>query len=235
MVNIDLTFIRKCDKQIRELRDGLQRLYPKYNLYLPFQFRSGELSMMSNYFAKAPLKLVQILFDGTNISGDRGTSEGQQNTQTLGEEKFDRGGFLEPFKKRADTDYVISIIGGTYNRGRRHETLVNEFANYLKSHQLEIGYNAAIDLGVMRKPPVIIEAKQVESWQASIREAVGQLYEYRFFEVADPSSTLIFLASKPVPKEWIRYLEVDRHIGVAWKDGSDFVLSNLAKTFLSVP
>ena len=74
----------------------------------------------------------------------------------------------------------------------------------------------------------------LREWAGAIREAVGQLYEYRYFQVVRPDSELIFLASHRVPEDWIRYLEDDRHIGVAWREGRGFGLSTRAKTALGM-
>ena len=71
------------------------------------------------------------------------------------------GGFLSPFKPRADTDYITHVSGGAFQRGRTtHETLVNDFAGWLASKGLLAASNAAIDLG-LEHPPVIIEAKVI--------------------------------------------------------------------------
>jgi hypothetical protein len=107
---------------------------------------------------------------------------------------------------------------------------VNSFAEWLTADGFIVGRNAAVDLG-LTDPAVVVEAKVVTTWPQSIRAAVGQLYEYRYFKVADPDSELVFLASEAVPSEWVRYLERDRCIGVVWPDSKDgFVLSRLAQT-----
>jgi hypothetical protein len=115
--------------------------------------------------------------------------------------------------------------------GRDHETLVNDFARWLTTIGWDVGCNAAIDIGI-ENPPIIIEAKIVGRWSTSIRQAVGQLYEYRYFKVADPAADLIFLASKAVPDHWLRYLEQDRQISVAWRSGGTFELSSRATRLL---
>ena len=140
-------------------------------------------------------------------------------------------GFLKPFKPKADLDYEVQVEGGIRTQERSHETLVNSFAEWLSERGLKPSRNVAIDLGI-EDPPVIIEAKQVNSWPLAIRQAVGQLYEYRYFKVAAPNSALIFLSSLPVPAEWVDYLEKDRHIAVAWKASEGFFLTDNAKTAL---
>ena len=136
------------------------------------------------------------------------------------------GGFLSPFKPRADADYLTNVAGGPFRRSRAHETLVNDFARWLSDRGLNAASNAAIDLGVIQ-PPVIIEAKIVRSgrWATAIREAVGQLYEYRYFQVVSPESALIFLASAEIPGTWLSYLHHDRQIGAAWPTAFGFQLT----------
>jgi hypothetical protein len=83
---------------------------------------------------------------------------------------------------------------------------------------------------------VIIEAKVVlpGAWANSIRQAVGQLYEYRYFQVVPPDSALVFLASVEVPAKWIDYLDADRGIGVAWRTKDSFELSARARSALGI-
>ena len=139
--------------------------------------------------------------------------------------------FLSPFVRKPTPNtwrwYVVVL------RGRRHETLVNSFTDYLTSKGLSAGRNQAIDIG-LENPSVIVEAKLIRSWAGAIREAVGQLYEYRYFQVASPTSRLIFLASAPVPDKWIRYLEDDRGIAVAWNSPNGFVLTKRAREALGL-
>jgi len=81
---------------------------------------------------------------------------------------------------------------------------------------------------------VIIEAKTIgKGWPTPIREAVGQLYEYRYFKVCEPDAGLIFLANDEVPNEWVQYLEKDRGIGSMWPTGSGFGMSPLARKKLA--
>jgi hypothetical protein len=144
-------------------------------------------------------------------------------------------GFLRPFKHRAYTDYITHILGGPNRRGRTHEKLVNDFADWLTARDLTVASNAAIDLGLER-PPVIIEAKVIRAarWAPAIREAVGQLYEYRYFQVVAPESSLLFLASAEIPRDWLDYLDKDRKIGAAWRTTGGFLLSDRALTVLGL-
>jgi hypothetical protein len=200
-----------------------------------------QFGFMSNYFAKLPAAFVQLLF------GDDGLAESElpalpppsdelsdPSTATVALGASNRS-FLQPFRRKADTDHVRDVQGGRRIVGRPHERLVNECADWLRSRNLEPARNAAVDLG-LECPAVVIEAKVVgQSWAPSIRAAVGQLYEYRFFKVSDPRSALVFLSDKPVPVHWVRYLERDRKIGVMWRTSpTTFSVSRLARRALRI-
>jgi hypothetical protein len=124
---------------------------------------------------------------------------------------------------------------GPARRGRTHEALVNDFADWLTTRELAVGCNAAIDLG-LEHPPVIIEAKVIRAgkWAHAIREAIGQLYEYRYFQVVSPQSSLLFLASAPIPARWLDYLDHDRKIGAAWRSDHGFELTDRGKRALGI-
>jgi len=113
--------------------------------------------------------------------------------------------------------------------------LVNDFADWLVARGLTVASNAAIDLGV-EQPPVIVEAKVIRTnrWAPAIREAIGQLYEYRYFQVVAPESSLIFLAASKIPEIWLDYLDKDREMGAAWRTSDGFELSDRARTALGL-
>jgi hypothetical protein len=143
-------------------------------------------------------------------------------------------GYLQPFKPKADADYLAKTRQRVQKRSRKHEALVNAFTEWLTAHGYQSLRNRAIDIGLER-PPVIIEAEVITSWSRAIREAVGQLYEYRFFQVVAPDSRLAFLASAPIPPEWVSYLEEDRGIATVWRDGEDFYFSKKAREAFELP
>jgi hypothetical protein len=223
---VSLQNVRDRAEDIYSLRDDLLRTHGR-PLYLPFQFKSDrtQLGFMSNYFAKLPERLVVSLF------GDGGLAEGLLPVAPESQELSPPAGalvpsggirsgggraFLTPFRPKADTSYVVDVRGGRRVQTPLHEGLVNSCATWLRELGYLPGRNAAVDLGV-DDPAVVIEAKIIRaSWPRSVREAVGQLYEYRYFKVSSPNSALIFLADQAVPDLWVRYLEKDRHIGVLW-------------------
>jgi hypothetical protein len=237
-VTVGLEEIRALSPQLAVMRDVLATQHPDAKLYLPFQPRRDGWRLMSNYFTKLPATMQHALFgtDGLRESGlpDPPDDDGPALLEGDLRRKI-RGGFLRPFKPRADADYVAQVVGGPARRGRTHETLVNDFAVWLAAHELVVGYNAAIDLG-LENPPTIIEAKVIRTgrWAHAVREAIGQLYEYRYFQVVSPESNLIFLASAQVPARWLDYLDRDRKIGAAWRSKDGFTLTNRAVKALGI-
>lgn len=233
---VDLETLQSRRDELERIRDRLKSEYEFEKLYLPFQYRSDDTRMISNYFAKLPKAAVDLLFDATGLGEADAEEPSHEDGSPVGTTRVGpdpNSGFLSPFRPKADSDYLTSHLGGVHRRGRRHETLVNRFAAWLTERGYEVGRNAAIDLG-LSNPSVVIEAKIVTTWPLSIRAAVGQLYEYRYFKVADPAAALVFLADKPVPATWVRYLEKDRRIGCAWSTASTFVLSDHATKALGL-
>jgi hypothetical protein len=235
---IDLAYMRQRSGALYGLREGLRAAHPEETLYTPFQFRGSELyGMMSNYFAKLPRDVVEELFGPDGLAErelDPVEGDGAPADERDVDPGIPLGSFLRPFKPKADSEYMANVVGGRHRRSRRHERLVNECAEWLDRKGYAPMRNAAVDLG-LDDPPVIIEAKTVgATWGPSVRQAVSQLYEYRYFGVASPDSDLIFLAEREVPDAWMRYLERDRDIGVMWPNKRGYHLSRLARRALDL-
>jgi len=233
---VDLALVRQHEQDLTALRDTLREENPGEALYLPFQYRSDGLRMMSNYFAKLPKTVVDLFFDETGVGeGSAAPPPGDEGPTGPTDTPPARYRFLEPFQPRQDSWYQVNVSGGLQRRSRKHETLVNNFAHWLSDNGVTgVGRNAVVDLGVLQ-PPVVIEAKIVGStWAPAIRAAVGQLYEYRFFQVTNPQAALVFLADQPVPTVWVEYLDRDRQIGSAWPNSTGFSLTALAQAALGL-
>jgi hypothetical protein len=238
--SVDLAYMRARSAALHRLREELQAAHPDDTVYTPFQFReTGLYGMMSNYFAKLPKDVVPELFGPDGLAeGALPVADDTPPTAGDGDADVDPGtplsSFLHPFKPKADSDYLANVVGGRRPRTRRHERLINECAEWLAGQGFEPMRNAAVDLG-LDDPAVIIEGKTVAAtWAPPVRQAVSQLYEYRYFKVASPESRLIFLSEKPVPESWVRYLEKDRMIGVIWPSSSGYHLSILARAALGL-
>jgi hypothetical protein len=235
---LGLDELRTMTADIYAVRDELAEQHDP-PLYLPFQFRSDGLRFVSDYFAKLPARLVAELFGADGLGRvdeqvlEAPIDHDSKDSVSTGTTPGPNLGYLSPFKPKADTDYVVNIRGVRRTQTRKHETLVNLCAKWLADRGLEPARNVAVEPG-LDDPPVIIEAEIVaSSWASSIREAVGQLYEYRFFQVVDADAGLIFLSSEKVPDRWVDCLENDRRIGSMWPASTGFDMTALAARFLS--
>jgi hypothetical protein len=182
-----------------------------------------------------PRKRLELSFQGSVRATSFESSLAGRADEEAPEAVDDTPGPLElqPFAYRADAAYQAGSNVPLVERKRHHETLVNDFASWLREHGLSPVNNRSIDIGLL-DPPVIVEAKYVpdeNGWASYIREAVGQLYEYRWFgQGPSNSANLVFLASRRPPDDWLRYLEEDRSIAVIWFSQSGFRLSARAES-----
>lgn len=129
---------------------------------------------------------------------------------------------LEGFKPKDSGTYVAEIKRRVQYRDRRHEALVNSFALYVERRgftPVTIGMHPR-DL-VLRKSGEewLVEAKAVKDGNPTkaVREAVGQLFEYRYFLHAkdDSKPGLIGLFTESVGV-YAEYLE-SQGIASVWK------------------
>ncbi|MEU4602479.1 hypothetical protein AB0F43_05825 [Kribbella sp. NPDC023972] len=235
-VPVDHHVLRGKADFIYELRDALEERHGR-PLNVPFQFTNdrSQLRFMSNYFAKLPADLVTELFGAEANWHPQAVTVSSAHAQSsrIVTHQVPSPAFLAPFRPKADTTYEAFVTAGRQRRHRDHETLVNACALWLQSSGHTSARNAAVDLGLL-DGTVIIEAKIIGgAWPGAIRAALGQLYEYRYFQVARPDAALIFLCDQPVPTEWVAYLEDDRGVGCMWPaPPSGFALTSLARRAL---
>lgn len=233
--DVELADLRNNESYLYDLRERLKSSHPKRTLYLPFQFRSDGIRMVSYYFGKLPREFVAMFFGESGWADFEADPPPEENgMEVAAVESGVHREYLQPFRPKADSAYVALTRQRVQKRGRKHETLVNDFSDWLAKRGLNPGRNRAIDIG-LTSPPVIVEAKMVSNWPSAIRQAVGQLYEYRHFQVVPPKAKLVFLASEPVPEQWATYLEGDRDIAVAWRLDSDFHLTRAAAAAFGLP
>jgi len=229
---IGLARLREVADELFEIRDRMLADI-RTPLFLPFQFTQNrsQFRMLSNYFAKLPVAVIEAIF-GPDFTGG---IETQPAPGGEAPEVVSAGGFLKPFKPKADTVYRTMIPESVTDRSRSHETLVNDCSIWLASLGFEVGRNSAIDLGIM-DPAVIIEAKTVGlSWPLAVRAGIAQLYEYRYFKAGPRDAQLILLVDVEPPPKWLKYLERDRDIGVVWRSDDGFAMSRLATRIIHRP
>lgn len=135
----------------------------------------------------------------TSGHGVSGTSAPSNTSQE------DRGGAFRP---KDSADYVALIRAHRQVRERRHEALIRDFVEYISERgyePLSVGKHPR-DL-VLRRSGVdgewLVEAKVVKECNPKnpVREAIGQLYEYRHFlyvEASLPEPHLVALFTEDI-------------------------------------
>ncbi len=222
------TIVERRD-ELFAVRDDLQARHPGVSLYLPFQFTQlrEKIRPLPNYFAKLPLAAAAALFGEDWIERAPSPDSGSPLATTT---------YLRPFLAKTDTNYAAYVAAQYQERTRPHETLVNDAASWLRAIGYEPARNAVVDLAV-ESPLVLIEAKTIRDggWRTAIRQAVAQLYEYRYFSVREVNAPLILLVDQQPPKQWLEYLEADRGIGALWRSEGGFAGSRLTRRILPHP
>ena len=121
------------------------------------------------------------------------------------------------FKPKDASDYEAVIRGGTQRRSRRHEALVRSAGEFLEARGGIVSTPHPIDLLVEAATPVIIEAKTTRNRPVGfeVRDAIGQLLEYRHFIGPRDAELCILLDQEPSP-DLIAFIEETLRIGLAW-------------------
>ncbi|UCM88801.1 DUF3578 domain-containing protein [Streptomyces marincola] len=127
---------------------------------------------------------------------------------------------LDHFRPKNDADYVAHVPARTQRKTRRHETLVAEFGGYVKPRGFLRNTQVHPKDLVLRRGDAewLVEAKVVKAGNPTraVREAVGQLFEYRhFFADRDRPPRLLALFTEDV-RAYVDYLET-LGIGSVWK------------------
>ena len=118
---------------------------------------------------------------------------------------------LRQFAPKSDSDYVSHLTGKALVKSRRHETLVKEYGEHASS----LGFSPATnvhprDLTLVRNADEwLVEAKVVYRGNATnaVRDAIGQLLQYRHFLYASDSPVLLVaLFTEPVGDAYVEFL-----------------------------
>ncbi len=236
--SIDLAYMRARSASLFRLREELKAAQSDATIYTPFQFRGSFLyGMMSNYFAKLPRDVVAELFGVDGLAeealpeADDGTSVPASRFVTSIPAQRRPATFIRSSLRPTATTSATLWAGDSHGRGATSGLSTTAPRGWRRRGWSPCETQRSIL--ALRIPPVIIEGKTVPAgWAQPVRQAVSQLYEYRYFKVASPHSTLVFLAEKAVPESWVRYLKKDRKIGVMWPSSGGYHLSRLARSAL---
>jgi 5-methylcytosine-specific restriction enzyme MrcB-like protein len=177
---------------------------------------------------------AEVLQEAARVERDLWLSDASDQV-TVEYEKHERHAVrrdeLDGFRPKDDGDYVVNIPTRTERRKRRHETLVREFGEYAKTrgftpstarHPKDIVLTAS-------HGEWLVEAKVVKSGNPTkaVREAVGQLLEYRHFlcDRRKPPHALALFTEDIVV--YANYLE-SMGVGSVWKTPDGWSGSPLA-------
>lgn len=113
-------------------------------------------------------------------------------------------GFFEP---RTTSEYVAHFTKMTYQVSPLHEALITEFAKYAASKHWEpknkkIGARDLVLVG-SSGTEILVEAKTVgQSQELVVRQAIGQLFSYRYVYYQGEDIPLIALFNRPISVLW---------------------------------
>ncbi len=127
------------------------------------------------------------------------------------------------FRPKDASDYTATVTAHTQHRTRKHEAVVRAYGE----HARDAGWTPATNVHprdlVLRKgqTEVLCEVKVVgPNAEHAVREAIGQLFTYRYFYPTAQPSPLLAVFSKPVGDAFVDLLEA---IGISsvWAEGGD--------------
>jgi hypothetical protein len=168
----------------------------------------------SDEVLQGDLDAMFTIYDATRAINDEIRSLGQKERITVSKDpkavtkkstKTDiSSGFFEP---RTTTEYVAHFTKMTYQVSPLHEALLTEFAKYAESMSWEpknkkIG---ARDLVLVSTTgtEVLVEAKTVgQSQELVVRQAIGQLFSYRYVYYGGNDVPLVALFNRPISELW---------------------------------
>jgi len=189
---------------------------------LPRGYEAGHIVGFEYSFGKFPsedvlqndLDAMFTIYDATRAINDEIRSLGQKERITVSKDpkavikrstKTDiTTGFFEP---RTTSEYVAHFTKMTYQVSPLHEALLTEFAKYAESKSWEpknkkIG---ARDLVLVGKSgtEILVEAKTVgQSQELVVRQAIGQLFSYRYVYYQGEDIPLVALFNRPISELW---------------------------------
>jgi hypothetical protein len=149
-------------------------------------------------------------------------------------ESEDSLGLNKPFAPKSSEQYLAIVSQAEQRRSRIHEDLVNKVAKLLARPGVRVQNPKPIDLLVSTPHPVIIEAKTCARINPlfAIREAVGQLFEYRRFSTYRDAAICILLDVNP-GKMLVDYVENDIGLGIIWLEGETLMAGPVTASKLS--
>ena len=181
-------------------------------------------SFPSEELLQSDLDAMFTIYDATREINDEIRSLGQKERITVSKDprivakkttKSDiTNGFFEP---RSTSEYIAHFTKMTYQVSPLHEALLTEFAKYAESKSWEpknkkIGARDLVLVGRAGEE-ILVEAKTVgQSQELVVRQAIGQLFSYRYVYYEGAAIPLIALFNRPIAELWqglLKSLNID--------------------------
>jgi len=203
--------------------DSILTINLKSESELPQGYESGHIvgfkykisNLPSDSEMQSNLDLMLSIYDAVKEANDSLRINSPKNRITLSrnilvkepsvfEEKLATPAFFEP---RNREEYVASYVKSTYKVSPLHEALINQFAAFATTHGWA-PLNKKIqqrDLILKSKSgfEVLIEAKTVgKSQEDVVRQAIGQLFSYRYVYYKGENVPLIALFNREISPFW---------------------------------
>ena len=174
---------------------------------------------MQGYLTKMPSEWVRRW---SKLSALEGALAGTQSRlEALGERIAPLSSKTTTFNWKSAADYLAVLRGGIQRRTRGHEALVRFAGETLQAAGATVATPHPIDLLVTEPLEVIIEAKAVGSRHCgfAIRDAIGQLHEYRHF-IGPRAARLCVLLDEQPSEDLVRYVEAELGMMILWRTES---------------
>lgn len=198
-------------------------------LRLPLQLRSDGLRAGQGYLFKVPADFVERWTTLRDLA-DALDERAEQLSEYVSLDQSSTPPTLPGFHPKSEADYTAIISARVQHRTRSHEKLVRLTGEWFKSHGVVIANPHPKDLQIISPVSAIVEAKVVGRRDPlfAVREALGQLHEYRHFIGPHDAELAILLDAEPTTAV-IRYVENHLHMSMLWLVDTDLSGGPLAQ------
>jgi hypothetical protein len=206
-------------------------------LRLPLQLRKDGLRAGQGYLFKMPADFVERWPPLRELAD----ALDQRAAEICERGPGDLLDALPEFRPKRDTDYTAVISATVQHRTRSHERLVRFAGQWLQARGVVIANQHPKDLEIISPVSVIVEAKVVGRRDPlfALREALGQLHEYKYF-IGPPNAELAILLDSEPPASLIHYSESRLQVAVLWVvnailSGGPLAQSRILETIKDMP
>lgn len=229
---LTLTEIRKPDNEdwIRNWITDKDKKFPR--VAAPFQRYKGALRGAQGYLAKMPKEFVARWSQLSDLS----------IKLTDVQDRLTQLGAFEPPREHSETppdtsslddsDYYVQIVGGKRVQSRKHASIVNKAIEWFSNQGMNADRAHPID--ILLDSSLIIEVKTTgeRSTLFAIREAVGQLLEYKHFVGPEQGELCVLIDRPPEREAIVSYVESIVGINLMWVDGEKIESGPMTKDHL---